>query len=87
MEGYFFTEKKVDYVLDFTFKDAEIAHFQYYLVQDEILKVKKGLFNSNLRLANDLDGIPGKVNWQGKISLKDVNPSPGYKLPFSLAQF
>jgi len=73
LEGYFFTEKVVDYVLDFTFKDAEIAHFQYYLVQDEILKVKKGLFDSNLRLANDPDGIPGKVNWQGNISLKDAN--------------
>ncbi|GAG70522.1 unnamed protein product [marine sediment metagenome] len=72
LEGYFFTGK-VDYVLDFTFKDAEIAHFQYYFVQDEILKVKKGLFDSNLRLANDLDGIPGKVNWQGKVSVKDVN--------------
>jgi len=72
LEGYFFTEK-VDYVLDFTFKDAEIAHFQYYFVQDEILKVKKGLFDSNLRLSNDLDGIPGKVNWQGKISVKDVD--------------
>ena len=72
LEGYFFTEK-VDYVLDFTFKDAEIAHFQYYFVQDEILKAKKGLFDSNLRLANDLDGIPGKVNWQGKVSLKDAN--------------
>ncbi|TET09511.1 MAG: AsmA family protein, partial [Candidatus Atribacteria bacterium] len=72
LEGYFFTEK-ADYVLDFTFKDAEIAHFQYYLVQDEILKAKKGLFDSNLRLANDLDGIPGKVNWQGKVSVKDVN--------------
>jgi len=73
LEGYFFTEKVVDYVLDFTFKDAEIAHFQYYLVQDEILKVKKGLFDSNLRLANDPDGIPGKVNWQGNISIKDAN--------------
>jgi hypothetical protein len=75
LEGYFFTEKKVDYVLDFTFKDAEIAHFQYYLVQDEILKVKKGLFDLNLRLTNDLDGIPGKINWQGKASVKDVNLS------------
>lgn len=74
LEGYFFTGTgKVDYVLDFTFKDAEIAHFQYYFVKDEILKVKKGLFDLNLRLANDLDGIPGKVNWQGKVSLKDVN--------------
>jgi len=72
LEGYFFTEK-ADYVLDFTFKDAEIAHFQYYFIQDEIIKVKKGLFDSNLRLSNDLDGIPGKVNWQGKISVKDVN--------------
>ena len=72
LEGYFFTEK-VDYVLDFTFKDAEIAHFQYYFVQDEILKVQKGLFDSNLRLANDLGGISGKVNWQGKISVKDAN--------------
>ncbi|MBU4562049.1 translocation/assembly module TamB domain-containing protein [bacterium] len=72
LEGYFFTGK-VDYVLDFTFKDAEIAHFQYYFVQDEILKVKKGLFDSNLRLANNLGGIPGKVNWQGKVSVKDVN--------------
>ena len=72
LEGYFFTGK-VDYVLDFTFKDAEIAHFQYYFVQDEMLKVKKGLFDSNLRLANDLDGMPGKVNWQGKVSVKDVN--------------
>lgn len=78
LEGYFFTEKKVDYVLDFTFKDAEIAHFQYYLVQDEILKVKKGLFNSNLRLTNDLDGIPGKFNWQGKVSVKDVNLYSGF---------
>ena len=72
LEGYFFTEK-VDYVLDFTFKDAKIAHFQYYFVQDEILKVKKGLFDSNLRLANDLDNISGKVNWQGNISVKDVD--------------
>ena len=72
LEGYFFTEK-VDYVLDFTFKDAEIAHFQYYFVQDEIIKVKKGLFDSNLRLSSNLDDIPGKVNWQGKISLKDAN--------------
>ncbi|MGB2783329.1 MAG: DUF748 domain-containing protein, partial [Atribacterota bacterium] len=72
LEGYFFTEK-IDYTLDFTFKDAEIAHFQYYFVPDEILKVKKGLFDSNLRLTNDLDSIPGKVNWQGKISVKDVD--------------
>jgi autotransporter translocation and assembly factor TamB len=72
LEGYFFTGK-VDYALDFTFKDAEIAHFQYYFVQDEILKVKKGLFDSNLRLSNDLDGMPEKVNWQGKFSVKDVN--------------
>jgi len=77
LEGYFFTEK-IDYVLDFTFKDAEIAHFQYYLVEDEILKAKKGLFDSNLRLSNDLDGIPGKVNWQGKISLKDVDLSSNF---------
>jgi len=77
LEGYFFTEK-VDYVLDFTFKDAEIAHFQYYFVQDEILKVKKGLFDSNLRLANDLDNISGKVNWQGNISLKDVDLYSGF---------
>ncbi|MBE3091407.1 MAG: translocation/assembly module TamB domain-containing protein, partial [Candidatus Atribacteria bacterium] len=72
LEGYFFTEK-IDYVLDFTFKDAEIAHFQYYFVQDEALKAKKGLFDSNLRLASNLEGIPGKVNWQGKVSVKDVN--------------
>lgn len=78
LEGYFFTEKKVDYVLDFTFKDAEIAHFQYYLVQDEILKVKKGLFDLNLHLTNDLDGIPGKINWQGKASVKDVNLSSNF---------
>jgi autotransporter translocation and assembly factor TamB len=77
LEGYFFTEK-ADYVLDFTFKDAEIAHFQYYFVQDEILKVKKGLFDLNLRLANDLNGIPGKVNWQGKVSVKDVNLSSDF---------
>ncbi|MGB6607524.1 MAG: DUF748 domain-containing protein, partial [Atribacterota bacterium] len=77
LEGYFFTEK-VDYVLDFTFKDAEIAHFQYYLVQDEILKAKKGLFDSNLRLSNGLDNISGKVNWQGKISLKDVDLSSDF---------
>ncbi|MEA1939778.1 MAG: translocation/assembly module TamB domain-containing protein, partial [Candidatus Caldatribacteriota bacterium] len=77
LEGYFFTEK-MDYVLDFTFKDAEIAHFQYYLVEDEILKAKKGLFDSNLRLSNDLDGILGKVNWQGKISLKDVDLSSNF---------
>ncbi|MBU4350332.1 AsmA family protein, partial [bacterium] len=77
LEGYFFTEK-VDYVLDFTFKDAEIAHFQYYFVQDEILKVKKGLFDSNLRLANDLDNISGKVNWQGNISVKDVDLYSGF---------
>ena len=77
LEGYFFTEK-IDYVLDFTFKDAEVAHFQYYLVEDEILKAKKGLFDSNLRLSNDLNGIPGKVNWQGKISLKDVDLSSNF---------
>ena len=72
LEGYFFTGK-VDYVLDFIFKDAEIAHFQYYFVQDEILKVNKGLFDSTLRIANDINGIPGKVNWQGKVSVKDVS--------------
>lgn len=72
LEGYFSIGKS-DYVLDFTFKDAEIAHFQYYFVQDEVLKVKKGLFDSNLRLANNLEGIPGKINWQGKVSVKDVN--------------
>ena len=73
LEGYFYIGK-TDYVLDFTFKDAEIAHFQYYFVQDGVLTVKKGFFDSNLRLTNNLGGISGKViNWQGKISVKDLD--------------
>ncbi len=73
LKGYFFTEK-VEYVLDFTFKDAEIAHFQYYFIPEEMLQVKKGLFDAQLRLANaTVDGIPGKVNWQGNISVRDTD--------------
>jgi autotransporter translocation and assembly factor TamB len=72
LEGYFST-RTVDYTLDFNFKDAEIAHFQYFFVQDEILKVKKGLFDSDLRLFHSLDDIPGKVNWEGKVLVKDTD--------------
>jgi len=73
------TLEKVDYVLDFNFKNAEADHFKYYFVQEDQLSFNSGLFDANLCLSNTFfNGASGKENWEGKIVLKEADLSSKY---------
>ncbi|MHC2995188.1 MAG: translocation/assembly module TamB [Candidatus Atribacteria bacterium] len=76
LKGYFFTDRADDYSLDFTFKDSDITHFQYYFAENKLFNLKRGLFDLDLHLANDLNTTQGKTVWYGKASVKDVDLSP-----------
>ncbi len=54
IKGYFFTDR-ADYSLDFSFKNADITHFQYYFAETKPFNLEKGLFDLDLHLANDSD--------------------------------
>jgi len=77
LKGYFFSNSS-DYSLDFIFKDADIAHFQYYFVQTKPFNLKKGLFDLELHLTNDSDTTQGKTLWHGQASVKDVDLFPEF---------
>ena len=77
LKGYFYLDSP-DYSLDFTFKDADITHFQYYFAQTKPFNLKSGLFDLNLHLANDSDTTQGKTIWYGQASVKDVDLSPDF---------
>jgi hypothetical protein len=48
LKGYFFANR-ADYSLDFTFKNADITHFQYYFAETKPFNLKKGLFDLTSR--------------------------------------
>jgi len=77
IKGYFFRDR-TNYSLDFNFKDADITHFQYYFAQTKPFNLKKGLFDLNLHLANDLDTTEGETIWYGQASVRDVDLFPDF---------
>ncbi|MCJ7656743.1 MAG: DUF748 domain-containing protein, partial [Candidatus Atribacteria bacterium] len=77
LKGYFFADR-TNYSLDFTFKDADITHFQYYFAETKPFNLKKGLFDLNLHLANDLDTTEGDTIWYGQASVRDVDLFPDF---------
>jgi len=77
LEGYFFTNS-LGYSLDLTLKDADITHFQYYLLEAKPFNLKKGLVNLDLHLTNDSDTNRGKIVWHGKASIRDVDLFPDF---------
>jgi len=77
IKGYFFTDRP-DYSLDFTFKDSDITHFQYYFAETKPFNLKKGLFDLELHLANDLNTTQDRTVWYGQASVKDVDLSPDF---------
>ncbi|GAI74480.1 unnamed protein product, partial [marine sediment metagenome] len=77
LKGYLFMDRP-DYSLDFDFKDADIAHFQYYLSEAKPFNLKKGLFDLDLHMTNKSDANQGKIVRYGKISIKDVDLFPKY---------
>jgi len=56
LKGYFFTGE-TDYSLDFTFRNSDITHFQYYLTDTKTFNFKKGLFDLDLNLSHYLDDL------------------------------
>jgi hypothetical protein len=78
IKGYFFANNSSDYSLDLTFKDADITHFQHYFAETKPFNLQKGLFDSNLHLANDSDTTKGETIWYGQASAKDVDLSPDF---------
>ncbi|MGB6370716.1 MAG: translocation/assembly module TamB domain-containing protein, partial [Atribacterota bacterium] len=77
LKGYFFANR-ADYSLDFTFKNADITHFQYYFAETKPFNLKKGLFDLNLHLANDSDTTKGETIWYGQASARDVDLFPDF---------
>ncbi|HDP36756.1 MAG TPA: DUF748 domain-containing protein, partial [Candidatus Atribacteria bacterium] len=77
LKGYFFKDR-ADYSLDFTFKDADVTHFQYYFAETKPFNLERGLFNLNLHLANDLVTTKGETIWYGQVSARDVDLSPDF---------
>lgn len=77
LKGYFFVDR-VDYSLDFTFKDADITHFQHYFAETKPFNLKKGLFDLSLHLANDPDTTKGEIIWYGQASARDVDLFPDF---------
>jgi hypothetical protein len=78
LKGYFFANNSSDYSLDFTFKNADITHFQYYFAETKPFNLKKGLFDLNLHLANDADSTKGETIWYGQASARDVDLFPDF---------
>jgi len=77
LKGYFFANR-ADYSLDFTFKNADITHFQYYFAETKPFNLKKGFFDLNLHLANGSDTTKGEVIWYGQASARDVDLFPDF---------
>ena len=77
LKGYFFADR-ADYSLDFTFKNADVTHFQYYFAETKTFNLKKGLFDLNLHLANDSDTTKGETIWYGQASARDVDLFPDF---------
>ncbi len=77
IKGYFFADR-ADYSLDFTFKDADVTHFQYYFAETKPFNLKRGLFDLNLHLANDSDTTKGETIWYGQASARDVDLFPDF---------
>ncbi len=77
LKGYFFSDR-IDYSLDFTFKDSDITHFQYYFAETKPFNLKKGIFDLDLHMANDLNTTQGKTVWYGQATVKDVDLSPDF---------
>ena len=78
LKGYFFANNSSDYSLDFTFKNADITHFQYYFAETKPFNLKKGLLNLNLHLAKNLDINKGETVWYGQASARDVDLFPDF---------
>jgi len=76
-KGYLFLDRP-DYSLDFSFKDGDITHFQYYLSEVKPFNLIKGLFDLDLHLTNNSDVNQDKIVRYGKISLKDLDLFPKY---------
>jgi hypothetical protein len=85
LKGYFFANR-ADYSLDFTFKNADITHFQYYFAETKPFNLKKGLFDLNLHLANDSDTTKGETIWHGQASARDVDLFPDFLNGIELKQ-
>ncbi|GAI73464.1 unnamed protein product [marine sediment metagenome] len=85
LKGYFFADK-ADYSLDFTFKDADITHFQYYFAETKLFNLKKGLFDLHLHLANDSVTTKGEIIWYGQASARDVDLFPDFLDDIELKQ-
>jgi len=77
IKGNFYADKG-NYSLDFKFKDADITHFQYFFAETKSFNLKKGLFDLNLHLANDLDTTEGETIWYGQAFAKDVDLLPNF---------
>jgi len=77
LKGYFFANR-ADYSLDFTFKNADITHFQYYFAETKPFNLKKGLFDLNFHLANDSDTTKGETIWYGQASARGVDFFPDF---------
>jgi len=78
LKGYFFANNSSDYSLDFTFKNADITHFQYYFAETKPFNLKKGLLDLNLHLAKNLDINKGETVWYGQASARDVDLFPDF---------
>ncbi|MCK4241231.1 MAG: DUF748 domain-containing protein, partial [Candidatus Atribacteria bacterium] len=76
-KGYLFLDKP-DYSLDFSFKDGDITHFQYYLSEVEPFNLIKGLFDLDFHLTYKPGDNQDKIVRYGKISMKDVDLFPKY---------
>ncbi|MEA3453939.1 MAG: translocation/assembly module TamB domain-containing protein, partial [Candidatus Caldatribacteriota bacterium] len=77
LKGYFFADR-ADYSLDFTFKDADVTHFQYYFAETKPFNLKRGLFDLNFHLANDSNTTKGETIWYGQASARDVDLFPDF---------
>ncbi|GAB4113422.1 MAG: hypothetical protein Kow00103_05520 [Candidatus Caldatribacteriota bacterium] len=67
-----------NYSLDFTLKEAEITHFQYYVKDASILNLKKGKFDLNLHLVHNEENSPTESKQTGEASFREVEFSPEF---------
>ncbi|MCJ7788839.1 MAG: DUF748 domain-containing protein, partial [Candidatus Atribacteria bacterium] len=77
LKGYFYADR-LNYSLDFNFKNADITHFQYYVVQAKPFNFKKGLFDLTLHLAYDKNSSKDKIIWYGSASAKNTELLPDF---------
>ncbi len=75
--GQFFLNSS-NYSLDFTLKEAEISHFQYYVKDASILNLEKGKFDLNLHLVHNEENTPAELMQTGEASFREVEFSPAF---------